>query len=69
MEYDPTCEWTLHGAAQKKTANAKTSSDAASASAPDALKMLVGRLEVRLTSAGLRARGCVCVCVCVTVRV
>ena len=55
MEYDPTCEWTLHGAAQKKTANAKTSSDAGSATAPDALKMLVGRREVRLVRDCVRA--------------
>ena len=61
MEYDPTCEWTLHGAALKKTANAKTSSDAASATAPEALNRLVGRLEVRLVRDCVRAGVCVCV--------
>ncbi len=53
LEYDPTFEWTLHGAAQKNTANAKTSSDVATA--PDALNMLVGRLEVRLERDCVRA--------------
>ena len=69
---DPTFPWTLDGVVERKKADAMCPSDAASATAPDALEVLDVPCEVRLV------RGCVClrarhpgarVCVCLAMRV
>ena len=65
MKYDSKNEWTLRGAAEKKTASEKTSSDVPPATASDALEMQMGPLQVRLVRGCLRARVCVTVSLCV----
>ena len=69
---DPTFPWTLDGVAERKKADAMCPSDAASATAPDALEVLDVPCEVRLVRGCVRLRARhtgARVCVCLTMRV
>ena len=69
---DPTFPWTLGSVAEMKKAAAMCPSDAASATAPDALDVLNVPCEVRLVRGCVRMRARhtgARVCVCLTMRV